>query len=263
MSARHSRQRRRDRGTGAAAGFTLIEVVLALVILSLIALMLYSAFETGHRAVIAGERKADVNQRTRLAEEILGRQIRSAVFYFARHDEDQVPYFVGRADGVSFVTSAPQGRGGTGLAVATYRVLDNQLVLEERGVFSPDDLYDPPSDAAVARAVLVPHVSSILFEYIARDDTEANWQRTWDAQEEDALPAAVRITMEGLPFFDDVPWTQVVPLMTIAYGWGADDFEQPPDEEDHEGDGDSVGDNDNNASPDEPADPEDLEDSGN
>ena len=240
MSARACRRSTSDRRAAAAAGFTLIEVVLALMILSFIALMLYSAFETGHRAVIAGEREADLNQRTRLAEEIIGRQIRSTVYYFARHDEDLFPYFVGRADGVSFVTSSPQGRGGTGLAVVTYRVIDNQLVLEERGVFSPDDLFDAPSDASIARAVLVPHVSSILFEYIARDETEANWQRTWDAQEEDTLPAAVRITMEGVPFFDGAPWMQVVPLMTIAYGWGADDFEQPPDEEDHGGDDESV-----------------------
>ncbi len=218
---------------GAPGGFTLIEVVLALVILSMIAVILYSAFFLGHKAVIAGERDADVNQRMRLAEEIFGRQVRSAVFYFARHDDDTFPYFVGRADGLSFVSSAPQGRGGTGLAVVTYRVVDHQLVLEERGVFSPDDLYDPPSDAPVARAVLLTGCTSVLFEYLARDDTEANWQRTWDAQEEDTLPAAVRLTIEGLPFFGGAPWTQVIPVMTIAYGWGTDEFQEPPDELDH------------------------------
>ena len=219
-------------------GFTLIEVVLALVILSMIALLLYSAFETGHRAVVAGEREADINQRTRLAEEIIGRQLRSTVFYFARDEDDQFPYFVGRADGVSFVSSAPQSRGGTGLAVITYRVVDNQLVLEERVAFSPDDLYEVPADVSLSRAVLINGIQSLLFEYIARDDSEGNWQRTWDAQEEDTLPAAVRVTLEGLPFFDGAPWTQVIPLMTVAAGWGTDEYQEPPEELEHDDDDD-------------------------
>ena len=82
-------------GGGNMAGFTLLEMILALVIFGMIAAVVYSAFYFGHRAVASGERAADENQRMRLVEEFLGRQVRSTVYYFARHDEDQIPYFLG------------------------------------------------------------------------------------------------------------------------------------------------------------------------
>ena len=112
------------------AGFTLLEMILALVIFGMIAAVVYSAFYFGHRAVASGERAADENQRMRLVEELIGRQVRSTVYYFARHDEDPIPYFLGASDAMSFVTSAPQSRGGTGLAVVTYKIEDGRLVLE-------------------------------------------------------------------------------------------------------------------------------------
>jgi type II secretion system protein J len=227
-----------------ASGFTLIEVVLSLVIFSLLTLMVYSAFFIGHRAVIKGEREADRNQRMRVAEDILGREVRSAVFYYARHDEEQAPFFLGRSDGMTFVSAAPQARGGTGLAVVTYRAVDGQLVLEERVGFTPEDLYRPPTNAPIARAVLLSGFRAIKFEYMPHDDADAGWQPAWDAREEDQLPAAVRVTVDGLEFFGH-PWVREIPLMTIAYGFGGDDFQEPDDEDEADVDADTDSDNDN------------------
>ena len=221
------------RGT-AAAGFTLLEVVLALVIFSLLMLMVYGAFHVAHRAVIAGERQAAENQRLRLVEDVLGRQIRSTVFAFATYDEDQLPYFFGRSDGLSFVSAAPQSRGGTGLAVVTYRVVDGQLLLEERPSFTPADLYEPPRDAHVLRAVLLSGFTGLHFQYLPHDETDLEWQSSWDARDEDTLPAAVRMTVEGVPYFGGAPWVHSMPLMTVAYGWGIDEFREPPEESDYE-----------------------------
>lgn len=225
------------RGRG-AAGFTLIEVVLSLVIFSLLTLMVYSAFFIGHRAVLKGERDADQNQRMRVAEDILGREVRSAAVYWVRHEDDQFPFFVGRADGMSFVSAAPQARGGTGLAAVTYRVVDGQLILEERVGFTHEDLVRPPSGAHVERAVLLSGFSSLRFEYLPRDDAEGGWQRQWDGREEDTLPLAVRVTVEGLPFFGH-PWVREIPIMSIAYGLNNDEIQEPDEEEDQADNADS------------------------
>jgi type II secretion system protein J len=231
------------RGASGAVGFTLLEVILSLMIFSMLTLMVYSAFFIGHRAVLKGERDADQNQRMRVAEDILGREVRSAVSYQARHDDDTPLFFLGHGDGMTFVTAAPQARGGTGLAVVTYRVVDGQLILEERVGFTPQDLYRPPRDAHVERAVLLSGFASIRFEYMPHDDTQSGWQRAWDAREEEALPVAVRMTVEGLPFFGH-PWIREIPLMTVAYGLGNDDTFEPDDEEENSGDnGDTESDN--------------------
>ncbi len=222
--------RKRVATVAAAAGFTLLEVVLSLVIFSMITLMVYGAFFIGHRAVIKGERAADINQRMRVADDILGRQVRSAVFYFARHEDETFPYFIGRPDGMSFVSAAPQGHGGTGLTVVTYRADQGELLLEERGAFTPEDLVKPPKDAHIDRAVLLAGFSSIRFEYLPHEEGGAEWQSSWDAREEDMLPAAVRVSVDGLEFFGH-PWVRDIPLMTIAYGWGNEDFQEPDDED--------------------------------
>ncbi len=235
-----SEQVRAERYRSASAGFTLLEMVLALVIFGMIAMIVYSAFYFGHRAVTSGERAADDNQRMRLAEELMGRQVRSAVYYFAKYDEDDVAYFFGQSDGMSFVTSAPQSRGGTGLAVVNYRLVDGSLVVEERTSFTPDDLYAAPADAPVERAVLLQGFSSFRLEYLPREEVDLGWSDKWDARDEDTLPAAVRVTIEGLPFFGGAPWIREIPLLTMAYGWGTDDFQEPPEEEaDDEADDDS------------------------
>jgi general secretion pathway protein J len=212
-------------------GFTLIEVVLALTIFGLLTLLAYGAFFVGHRAVLKGEREADVNQRLRVVDDLIARQVRSAVFYFARHEDEVLPYFLGRQDGMSFVTAAPQGGNGTGLAVITYQVANGRFTVEERGIFTPNDLYEPPADARVERAVLFEDFSSIRFEYLAPEDTESNWQPTWDAREEEMLPAAVRLTVDGMESIGLLPWTRDIPLMTIAYGWGNEEFQEAPDDE--------------------------------
>lgn len=225
------------------AGFTILEVVLALVIFSLMTVMVYGAFFIGHRAVYAGERQADVNQRMRMAEELIGRQIRSAVLYYARYEDDQIPFFFGQADAVSFVTAAPQGRGGHGLAVVTYRVVDGKLYLEERSIFTPEDLYLFPADVPVQRAMLLADFTALRFEYLPREDLDAQWQAAWDARDEDGLPAAIRLTITGLPFFGGNPWLFQVPIFTTSYGFGIDEFAEPPEDTSDEdlGDDDDAG----------------------
>lgn len=217
-----------------ARGFTLVEVVLSLAIFGMLVVTAYSAFFIGQRAVIAGERDAAISQRLRVVSEILGRQIRSTVYYFARYDDDVLPFFAGGPMGVSFVTAAPQSRGGTGLAVVTYQVVDNQLILEERTGFTPDDLYTPPADARVEHAVLLSGFDALRFEYLPHDDPEFQWQPSWDAREEDTLPAAVRLSVDGVPFSSNGLWTHQAPLMTIAYGYGSDEFRDADDEFDED-----------------------------
>jgi general secretion pathway protein J len=249
MTARRQGARR----PSASAGFTLLEMVLALVIFGMIAAVVYSAFYFGHRAVISGERAADDNQRMRLAEEMMGRQVRSAVYYFAKHDEDDVPYFFGQSDGMSFVTNAPQSRGGTGLAVVSYRLVDGKLVVEERTNFRPDDLYAAPADAHVERAVLLEGFSSFRLEYLPKEEVDLGWSDKWDARDEDTLPAAVRVTIEGLPYFGGAPWIREIPLLTMAAGWGTDEFQEPPEDQTDEDETDTT-----TTEPDEPDEPDDT-----
>jgi hypothetical protein len=107
--------------------------------------------------------------------------------------------------------------------------------MEERVAFTPADLYDPPNDAPVERAVLLTDFRTMRFEYLQHEDTDMNWLPKWDARDEETIPAAVRLSVDGLEFFDAGSWVREIPLMTIAYGWGNDEFQEPPDDEDEQG----------------------------
>src|SRR5207244_12733177 len=106
------------------AGFTLLELVLAMTALALLAAICYGAFHLGIRAVERGEVAVVTAQRLRVASDLLIRQVKSAVPYPARNRDDEVyPYFLCMATSITVVTAAGQeGRGG--LARAVRRVGD-------------------------------------------------------------------------------------------------------------------------------------------
>src|SRR5213593_1173195 len=108
----------------ARAGFTLLEVVLALTSLALVAAMCYGAFHLGVRAVERGEVAVVTAQRLRVASDVIIRQIKSVDAYCARNeDEDVYPYFMGTATSMTFVTGTGL-QGGGGLTRVVYQVVD-------------------------------------------------------------------------------------------------------------------------------------------
>jgi prepilin-type N-terminal cleavage/methylation domain-containing protein len=204
-----------------APGFTLLEVVLAMTALALLAAVAYGAFHLGIRAVERGEVAVVTAQRLRVATDVLVRQIKSTVAYPARNEDEEVfPYFVGSSTSLTFVTAAGLRRGG-GLARVVYQVVDDppRLVLSETPFFSPDilgreDVAAPPETAAV----ILDGFRSLGFEYLLNDGIDTEWRSAWDGYEEEMLPAAVRIMIEGLPGLELDVWGQEIPLMMTGYG---------------------------------------------
>ena len=66
------------------AGFTLLEVVLAMTSLVMVTAICYAAFHLGMRAVERGEVAVVTAQRLRVASDVLIRQVKSAVPYPVR-----------------------------------------------------------------------------------------------------------------------------------------------------------------------------------
>ena len=202
-------------------GFTLLEVVLAMTALALVTAICYGAFHLGIRAVERGEVAVVTAQRLRAATDILIRQIKSTVAYPARNEDEEVyPYFVGTATSMTFVTAAGL-QGGGGLRRVVYQVVDNppRLVLAEHSSFNPDELGREPVDDPGARAaVLLDGFRSLKFEYMLNDGVDTEWREAWDAHEEEMLPSAVRVLVEGLPGLETSLWGQEIPLMMTTYG---------------------------------------------
>jgi general secretion pathway protein J len=223
----------------AAAGFTLLELVLAMTGVALIAAICYGAFHVGIRAVERGEMAVVTAQRLRILGDVFVRQIKSAANYTAYDPEEgmEYPYFVGEPRRMSFVTAAGQLSGG-GLVRVTYRFEEEpvrQLLLDEEPLFTHRSLTETEDEQPMRHtAVLLEHFESATFLYAGLDPGEegnaaVTWCATWDptlllgdddcdAEMEEVLPRAVRIVLTGVPGVEGGVWGQDIPLMVVTFG---------------------------------------------
>jgi prepilin-type N-terminal cleavage/methylation domain-containing protein len=200
-------------------GFTLLELLLAMTALALVTTICYAAFNLGIRAMQAGEVAVVTAQRLRVASDVIIRQLKSAVPYAVRNqDEDVYPFISGTATSLSFITTAGLSGGG-GLTCVNYRLEGQppQLVLEESLHFSPDSLgEDQFCKPAERSTVLLDNIESIKFEYMMNDGAETEWRGDWSGHEEETMPAAVRIVGRGIPGLEGGIWGQEIPLMALT-----------------------------------------------
>lgn len=232
-----------------AAGFTLLELVLAMAALALMAAICYAAFHLGIRALQRGEVAVVTAQRLRVASDVLIRQIKSTVAYPARNrDEEVYPYFMGTGTSMAFITAGGLSGGG-GLTRVVYRLEEGpRLVMEESTLFSPDELGRSPIDQpGETSTVLLDGFRSLKFEYLMNDGGDTEWRASWDGHEDEMLPSAVRVIVEGMPGLEVPAWGDEIPIMSTSYGEntgevGDDDVEPRSDEDENADDG--TGDND-------------------
>ncbi len=211
---------RRDRST---TGFSLLEVLLAMVSLAMISAICYAAFHLGIRAVERGEVAVVTAQRLRVASDVLIRQIKSIAPYCSRNaDEDVYPFFFGTPTSMMFITAAGLHGGGAPVLVS-YRVEEDppRLLLRESPFFSPDSLGESELEFIEERSgVILDGFKSLRFEYLLNDGADVEWRTSWDGLVEEILPFAIRITAEGLPGLETDVWGQEIPVMTASYTEG-------------------------------------------
>lgn len=213
--------------------------------LALVTTICYAAFNLGIRAMQAGEVAVVTAQRLRVASDVIIRQLKSAVPYAVRNeDEDVYPFIFGTATSLTFVTTAGLSGGG-GLTRVTYR-LEGQpprLIMEESPYLSPDALgekgaVDKPGERST---VLLDSLETVKFEYLLNDGSDLpEWRGNWDGHEEETMPAAIRIMGLGIPGLEGGTWGQEIPVMALNVGGAGngeggevddEDIPQRPDED--------------------------------
>jgi len=216
-------------------GFTLVELVIAMTLMALIGVSLSGVIVVGARSASSAERKTEQARRYRVATDLIVRQLRSTAALELPTGDDEGDekegYFLGESERLSFVTASPQSPASSGLAVVDLWLEDETLMMSEVPYFLmvADGKLDPKFDEMMFSAPLLYDVGKLSFEF-QRSDLEGgeDWVDSWDAAEEDALPAAVRIEIE--PALDGGPyWYHEVPLFvaTLNEITGEDHFVEP------------------------------------
>lgn len=212
-----------------ARGFTLIEVLLATVLLAAGLALAFATLRSATAMVQRGESIAQRNERIRAVEGFLRRRISSAQnIAFAVDPGTQRQYrFVGEEQRMRFVADLPDylGRGGPYLHDLVAADGGSQLLasftLVQTGQAVVESQPRPPE-------ILADNLRAIRFRYRGLDQEGklGQWQQRWASAE--SLPLQVSIDIESA---DGLSWPGLV--VSLAQGNGQDNglgqgLEPPP-----------------------------------
>jgi len=214
----HLSARGRHSGNTRQEGFTLLEVIIALTLLSLMMTVLFNGLRFGARAWdAAGARVTDAADHA-LVQQFIRRRLQQAQpVLWTQTMENPSAAFAGTPERLSFVAPLPARRGVGGLYEFTLAVtaLDGveQFVVSYR-LFHPDTL----ADAEPQRELLAANVRRVTFSYFGTEEggDRLSWQNRW--QERAQLPLLVRLQVE-----QDETAALHWPPLTVALRLGGQD----------------------------------------
>ena len=222
---------RLGRGGNSVRGFTLIEIILATLLLSLGLVIAFASLHSANASVQRSEAAAARNEHLRAVQAVLYRTLQSAQpMVLARDDAtQQVTWLEGKSDRVRFVAPmpgymsrggpyvvtlqlVPSGTGnGTRLQFA-YAMLVDEKPLENDGKLPPEDLLDGIADAH--------------FEYrgLGQEGQIGEWQTAWSRSAQ--LPLQIRLVLR---FSDPTrPWPAFTTALPLGFAQArADDAAAP------------------------------------
>jgi general secretion pathway protein J len=170
-----------------SAGFTLLELMIAVTLTGLLSLVAYTALSLSLKAMRHGQAAADQVQELRVGQTILARTLSSAV----SGSLDKPSYFIGNAQEMRFFTAVPLEAYNMG-GIYHWRVLagrdeSNHLVLAVEQVRNVNWFRDP--EGVEVRQILMGNLASLRFTYGQGDEE----YETWDAAKVRTLPDWVRV----------------------------------------------------------------------
>jgi general secretion pathway protein J len=194
LSAReNSREKRVEpkRTVLTAEGFTLLEVVIAFVILTLVMLGIGQGLYISQNAWDKGEAETGETQRLRILSRMFSQQLKSAYPYKVTIDNENVVLFEGEEDSILFVTTMTDETYG-GFKWVRYSFRDGALFYKE-GLLPDKEVTDHIEED---EELLDDEIESVKFEYQLEDD---EWGESWEFSE--TMPRSVKITVSSFEPF--------------------------------------------------------------
>ena len=182
--------------------FTLVEMVVAMAVMLMVAMIIGSAGKIFHDGYNRAVRATDRLREYTAIDRIWDGAVRNAVPFKWTDDEGESRFvFEGEPDTLMF-TALRRADGDTpgALIFIRLRLEEEELVAYYSYYPRPpwDDQYDEDPDG-FSREVIAANIASITFQYAEEgdsDEDEIEWFDTWDEDEHNAIPLAIRMTVE-------------------------------------------------------------------
>lgn len=201
----------------AEAGFTVVELLVALTLLSFLSVALFGTLRFGFTAWTRGGAHAEASEQIAMAQEALRRLIADAYPLFLSADPRNLHIaFDGTSGSLAFLAPTPLaigGGGGSRFVLSTERHgRGTDLVLAAK-----PELAEPDDATTAIKKTLLADAQAVEFSYLGRrrSDPAAQWHDAWTGETE--MPALVRVQVR---FAADDP--RLWPELMIAPRIGAD-----------------------------------------
>lgn len=179
------------------AGFTLFELILAIAILSMVAIIMGSGFRLGIKAWEKGEYEAAETQRLRTLSGLISQALKSAYPYKMKINDKDIIIFEGKKNSILFVTTL-HNSSYNGFKWVRFSYKDGSLILNE-GILPDKKFMDKIEDNG---EVVDSNLGEVRFEYFSSD--KGQWQEAWDLGDE--IPQAVKVKISYFqPSFIAIP----------------------------------------------------------
>jgi len=188
------------RSKSSVSGFTLVELLLAITLMSILLGLTYSGLRAATRSSERGEELLAAGAELRVAHQFIRRQLNQMLPlpFAVMDDTDEIRIvFEGGAQRIQFVAPMPGYLGTGGPQVQLMEIVNGDgdgVVLQFSHAlllgFSEDRLYERDP------VILLEDVKSADFEFLGIDEEGEliDWTTTWE--QFDVLPVAVRLNLE-------------------------------------------------------------------
>jgi general secretion pathway protein J len=194
------------------AGFTLLELIVAITLMGLVLVVLYSGLRLGLNSWDGGEQRAETTNRLRLAQEFLRRQLAQSITVYQINDrQEQSVVFAGRPDEIEFVAPMLAQLGQGGLYRVRIGVADGRLWIRWRPYLPTN-----PEAGEERETVLLEGVSEVEWAYFGPEqdnepESPPRWRSDWTSTQR--RPQLVRLNLN----LDGNPWPDLVAALTEGH----------------------------------------------
>lgn len=174
-------------------GFTLLELMVSITLLSIILLILFGAMRLGHRSIEKAEKKIEFLERLRTTIQIIDAQLQSQIPLTYEEEGEKRLYFIGQKDSFQFASNFSVWQGHRGFVKVQYSIEEDSKAKKALYVTENTIMVDQPR-----KTLLINGLQGISFLYFNKDlaEEEGEWMDEWS--DSSSIPEKVAIN-----FFDE------------------------------------------------------------